>query len=988
MGDFFQNGVITTLHNLTKRPVAEIERELVGFSKDRPMGLVLPSLFSELEGPALGPIIDHIAQVPFLDEIVIGLDRANLEQYQYALKYFDRLPQRHRVLWNDGPRLREIDALLKDHGLAPKEMGKGRNVWYCFGYMLASNRAKAVALHDCDIVTYDRDLLAKLFYPVANPQFGYKFCKGYYSRFSNGSLNGRVCRLLVTPLIRALKINTSDHGRFLDYLDSFRYPLSGEFSMQMDVLRDARIPSDWGLEMGIISEMYRNYASNRICQVDISDCYDHKHQDMSATDATKGLSKMSIDISKNLYRKLATQGECFSPESFRTLKATYYRVALDCIESYHSDAMINGLTLDRHKEEMAVELFAQNIISAGNEFLDKPMDKPFMPSWARVMSAIPDILDRLLIAVDEDAREFSDSTRDFDAGSTLRRRVQAHLDVIYPEENTRQLSKQLLKEAGLPKPNMQIVEPHNCWNQQDVAVITYGDSLLKPTEKPLETLRRFLTERMSDIANTVHILPFCPFSSDDGFSVIDYQAINPELGDWGDIESISKQFRIMADLVINHCSVQSEWFQNFIKGSGKGHDYFITEDPDTDLDSIVRPRSSPLLTPVETSDGTKHVWSTFSPDQVDLNFKKPEVLLECMRIIKSYLDHGVSLFRFDAVGFLWKQLGTTGMHLTETHELIRVMRLLLEHCDDQSVVVTETNVPNHENLSYFGNGNEAHLIYNFSMPPLLLNALLTGSSKHLKTWMMTMPPAQFGRGYFNFIASHDGIGLRPTEGLLADDERQVLMDKMREFGGEISMRQTADGGEKPYEINISLFDAFKGTIDGEDDYQVARFLCAHTILLALEGIPAIYIHSFLGTENDQALRAETGRARSINRHRWHEPTISALLDDPSSHHALVFEGLSHLINVRKHQGAFHPNATQYTLHFGDAIFAFWRQSLNRDQSIFALNNITNSHQCIPLSELNLIGTDTWTDLISGKVIDPDDKGFELAPYQCIWLANS
>ena len=334
-----------------------------------------------------------------------------------------------------------------------------------------------------------------------------------------------------------------------------------------------------------------------------------------------------------------------------------------------------------------------------------------------------------------------------------------------------------------------------------------------------------------------------------------------------------------------------------------------------------------------------------------------------------------------------EKLGTSCIHLTETHELIRVMRLLLEHCNDQTVVVTETNVPNHENLSYFGNGNEAHLIYNFSLPPLLLNALVTGSCGHLKTWMMTMPPAQFGRGFFNFLASHDGIGLRPTEGLLSDTERETLLDTMRSFGGEVSMRKAPDGTDKPYEINISLFDAMKGTVAGPDAWQVDRFVCAHTVLLALEGIPAIYIHSMLGTENDHDLREKTGHARSINRHSWHEPTITGLLDNPDSHHHMVFNALQDRIAIRCQQAAFHPNATQYTLHFGDAVFAFWRQSLSRDQSIFVLNNISNKEQTIPLSELNLINTETWCDLLTGEEVGSDQQELVLHPYQCAWISN-
>ena len=410
MGDFHQNGIITTLHNLGQRPIEHMEHELEGFKAERPMGLVLPSLFSELEGPALSNIVQELTSVPYLNEIVIGLDRADEKQYRFALNYFSKLPQHHRVLWNDGPRLLAIDKQLQELGLAPTHLGKGRNVWYCYGYVLASGRAKAVALHDCDILTYDRSLLARLIYPVANPNFSYVFCKGYYSRIAGNRIGGRVMRLFVTPLIKTLK-KVSKQNEFLDYLDSFRYPLAGEFSIRSDVINDLHIPSDWGLEVGVLSEMKRNYAENRLCQSDIADIYDHKHQDLSADDAEKGLSKMTIDIAKALFRKLATNGDVFSTEKFRTIKATYYRIALDFIDTYHNDAIINGLEFDRHKEEQSVELFASNIMAAGDYFLEKPMDKPFIPSWNRVISAIPDILDQLKVAVEADNEEFKGERR-------------------------------------------------------------------------------------------------------------------------------------------------------------------------------------------------------------------------------------------------------------------------------------------------------------------------------------------------------------------------------------------------------------------------------------------------------------------------------------------------------------------------------------------------------------------------------------------------
>lgn len=405
MGDFYQNGIITTLHNLSNRPVEEMEQELMAFSRQRPLGLILPSLYSELEGEALPNILSELKPVPYLSEIVIGLDRANEAQYRSALEFFSQLPQRHRVLWNDGPRLQALDKQLQAQDLAPKELGKGRNVWYCMGYVLASERTESVALHDCDILTYDRSLLARLIYPVAHPRFNYEFCKGYYARVADGKINGRVSRLLVTPLLRALKKSLGEM-EYLEYMDSFRYPLAGEFSFRRDVLNDILIPSDWGLEIGVLSEMYRNYANNRLCQADIADIYDHKHQDLSAQDDAGGLSKMSIDISKALFRKLATRGITFNTETFRSLKATYYRIALDFVETYHNDAVMNGLSLDIHSEEKAVELFARNIMKAGEEFLQNPMERPFIPSWSRVISAIPDVLDQLRDAVEADHAEF------------------------------------------------------------------------------------------------------------------------------------------------------------------------------------------------------------------------------------------------------------------------------------------------------------------------------------------------------------------------------------------------------------------------------------------------------------------------------------------------------------------------------------------------------------------------------------------------------
>ena len=406
MSDFFQNGTITTLHDLGDRSTESYEDALVTFSQKRPIGLILPSLYSELGTEALPNIVKELTRVPYLSQVVIGLDRADQSEYQHAIDFFGQLPQHHRVLWNDGPRLRAIDQRLQEAGLAPRELGKGRNVWYCMGYALATAKADAIALHDCDILTYDRSLLARLVYPVANPLFNYEFCKGYYPRVADNKINGRVCRLLVTPMIRAMKRVVGD-SQYLAYLDSYRYILAGEFAFRRELLNDLRIPSDWGLEIGVVSEVYRSNNNRQICQVDIAHNYDHKHQNLSLDDATLGLSRMSMDIAKSIFRKLAIQGTVFNQETFRTIKATYYRMALDLVEAHRDNAIMNGLGYDIHQEEVAVELFAENIMEAGKQFLERPMDAPFIPTCNRVVSAIPEILDDLREAVEEDYLEFS-----------------------------------------------------------------------------------------------------------------------------------------------------------------------------------------------------------------------------------------------------------------------------------------------------------------------------------------------------------------------------------------------------------------------------------------------------------------------------------------------------------------------------------------------------------------------------------------------------
>ncbi|WP_339692157.1 sugar phosphorylase [uncultured Pseudoalteromonas sp.] len=540
--------------------------------------------------------------------------------------------------------------------------------------------------------------------------------------------------------------------------------------------------------------------------------------------------------------------------------------------------------------------------------------------------------------------------------------------------------------------------PHkNRWDQQDVILIAYGDSIMRyrdadqavavPSEPPLHTLHRFMKNQCAGTINALHILPFYPYSSDEGFSVMNYVQVNESLGSWDDIQGIAQDVKLMADLVINHCSSRSRWFENFIQGKEPGLSYFKTASLNDDLSDVVRPRTSPLLNPVQTALGERHVWCTFSPDQVDLDFANPLVLNEFVGIIRHYLDNGIKIFRLDAVAFLWKELNTSCINLPQTHEVIRLLRTLIEHVEPSAVIITETNIPNRENLSYFGNANEAHCIYNFSLPPLLLHTLLSGDSKALKHWMMSMPPAQNGTAYFNFIASHDGIGLRPVEGLLDEDELGQMVNTVSRFGAKVSMRTANNGTSSPYELNIALFDALQGTHKGVDKWGLQRFTCAHAIMFALEGIPGLYIHSLLGTTNDYERFENSQHNRCINRHRWQESALLEKLADQSSHHYHVFTQINNLLAIRKQQDAFHPNATQFTLHLTGALFGFWRQSIDRRQSVFCVYNISDEPQTLLLADLNLIDTEQWFELISAQAIEQGQQSIELAPYQPLWLSN-
>ncbi|WP_424932380.1 sugar phosphorylase [Amaricoccus macauensis] len=574
--------------------------------------------------------------------------------------------------------------------------------------------------------------------------------------------------------------------------------------------------------------------------------------------------------------------------------------------------------------------------------------------------------------------------------SSLRLKVSTLLASIYPDKDPAELTAAVV-EAFWPeetKPRSRARPPGgSLWSERDALVITYGNSIVDGSHKPLDLLRHFLETYLKGAVNAVHILPFFPFTSDDGFAVTDYRAVNGSLGSWSDISRIAEEFKLMSDLVLNHVSSQSVWFNEYLQGHEPFDKFFFEADPQEDLSSVVRPRTSPLLREVQTANGPRHVWCTFSHDQVDLDFSNPEVLLEFLRVMRLHIDQGVRIIRLDAVAFIWKEIGSSCIHLPQTHAIVRLMRVLFDYAVEPMVLLTETNVPNAENLSYFGNRNEAHAIYNFSLPPLILHALLSGTAKHLNEWQMGMPPAQLGCAYLNFSASHDGIGVRGAEGLLSDEELADVIGAVRSFGGLVSMRAMPDGGQKPYELNVTFFDAMKGTLKGEDEYQIARFLSSQTIVMALEGIPAFYIHSLLATRNDLEGVERTGANRAINRHRWEYSALQAQLNDPGTVHAQVLAEMKRRLAIRCKQPAFHPNATQFTMHLGEQIFGFWRQSRERDQSIFALHNVTNETVEIPVVAINLISGEKWIDLLSGEAFHAANGVVTFAPYQCRWISN-
>jgi glucosylglycerate phosphorylase len=523
-------------------------------------------------------------------------------------------------------------------------------------------------------------------------------------------------------------------------------------------------------------------------------------------------------------------------------------------------------------------------------------------------------------------------------------------------------------------------------SENDVFLITYGDSIKKENEAPLKTLHKFLNKYAKDILEYVHILPFFPYSSDDGFSVIDYFKIDQQLGEWNDIQKMSNDFKMMFDAVINHISAKSEWFKEYLKGNPEYQSYFIETEDSPELAKVFRPRALPLLTEFETANGSKKVWTTFSEDQIDLNYKSEELFLKIVELLLFYVKMGAKAIRLDAIGFMWKEIGTNCMHLPQAHKAIQLCRDVFKIVAPDTLIITETNVPYKENISYFGDGtNEAQMVYQFPLPPLVLYSMITGNAKYLSGWASKLTLDSDQTTYFNFLASHDGVGVVPTHGILSDEQREQMIDRVKVNGGNVSYKTKEDGSQIPYELNVNYFDAVS-LKNASDDENCARFLCSQAILLSVIGVPAIYVHSLLGSRNWYDGVKETGRFRSINREKLLEPRLTEELEDNDSLRSKVFCNYKKLISIRKKQKAFNPNASQKVLKLDERIFSIVRGE--GSESVVVLNNVSYESVSIKLDLVeNSLIDKTYNDLISETNIISENKvlSLEIKPYQVMWL---
>jgi sucrose phosphorylase len=565
--------------------------------------------------------------------------------------------------------------------------------------------------------------------------------------------------------------------------------------------------------------------------------------------------------------------------------------------------------------------------------------------------------------------------------------IKDRLKILYPGEYESLYPKVC---ALIEKWNKASFKNYPELSEKDIALITYGDAVHSGKKgEGLKMLNRILTGNLKGIINIVHILPMFPYTSDDGFSVVDYRAIDENLGAWDDIAALSENFDLMFDAVLNHCSVSSAYFKGFFAGDPKYKDFFIACDPAVDYSAVARPRALPLLTAFETSEGEKHIWTTFSDDQVDLNYQNPEVLLEMLDVLLMYAQRGARFIRLDAIGYLWKKAGTNCFNLPEVHEFVKLSRSVLNLCSPKCAIITETNVAHKENISYFGNGDdEASLVYQFPLPPLTLFSFISGNAEKLTRWAEQLEPAGKGTAFFNFLASHDGIGMRPTEGILTAEEKQNLVDAVQKRGGKINYRSLPDGQQEPYELNITYMDALSDPGDS-DDLRLQRFIAAHALLLSLAGLPAIYYNSLFGSRNDYKGLVESGINRRINREKFEYEDLAAQLADPSNFRYRAFSALKKLIEIRKTCPQFAPSASQKILHIDPRVFAFIRKAEDSPQSVLVLINVS-CHTCTPVLDIKDFaksicqGIRPGIDLISGE---NTGSQIELPPYGAMWIID-
>ncbi|MGJ3244156.1 MAG: sugar phosphorylase [Opitutales bacterium] len=566
-------------------------------------------------------------------------------------------------------------------------------------------------------------------------------------------------------------------------------------------------------------------------------------------------------------------------------------------------------------------------------------------------------------------------------------RIRRRLGKLYGGEEAEYLLERFYMMIGRYDVGMEAQRTGSLWSEKDIVLITYGDSVRSGNraEMPLKTLRAFANRHLKGSISTIHLLPFYPWSSDDGFSVIDYREVDPALGDWEDVEALGKDFDLMFDLVLNHCSSQSAWFRDFGLGIQPARHYFLPMDPETDLSAVVRPRTSPLLTKTTTVDGDAWVWTTFSADQVDLNWQNPDVLFEFLDILFHYIARGVRILRLDAVAFMWKELGTDCIHHRNTHELVKLIRDVCRVVAPHVIVLTETNVPHEENISYFGRGDEAHMVYNFSLPPLLLHGLLRGNATTLTEWASTLKPPADGCTWLNFTSSHDGIGVRPLTGLLPDSELDFVMDAVESRGGKVSYKNNPDGSQSPYELNITYFSALSEP--GDPELGLRRFYCSQVLALGLQGVPAVYIHSLTATENWHAGYEETQRNRTLNRRKWDVDELEGLLKDKATPHARVFHDLVKLMRRRAAHAAFHPDAEQRVFDMGPDFFVMTRVSPDGQEVVYCIYNFTPEARVFknPQNTELLRKTKQFYDIVSGKTLSSGKQGVTLDPYQALWL---